>query len=308
MLYFHFSFDVRCDNLSWNCCPPHATHCAISSTHGTQTKNLPTAMPLKGWKWSKGSRLSKVWPRPKRGAQSTLKELRWNHGIKWNDYNRKVGLSLGEVEESQYLSSSASSSLAPKLHSFGMWIEVWVSTDACSLMSTLFHADWYCTGESSGLERLRKKTTQQFPGSWLQGKSIFLRFHVHHETLLVQFFCGFLVWKRHETACHSWNRRPHCRQCQEELLPNKMNEANVWHWAFPDVFSVRMGSFLSLKCIQIKRCCKDNDRISASILSESIHPPSRHGSTTRNGVVFWMFWEWSREQCRKNTLATWKTI
>lgn len=142
MLYFHFSFDGRCDHLSWNCCPPHGfSHCAISSTHGTQTKNLPTAMPLKGSKWSKGSRLSKVWPRPKSGAQSTLKELRWNHGIKWNDSNRKVGLSLGEVEESQYLSSSASSSLAPELHSFGMWIEVWVSTDACSLMSTLFHAE-----------------------------------------------------------------------------------------------------------------------------------------------------------------------
>ena len=98
MLYFHFFFfNARCDNLSWNCCPPHGfSHCAVSSTHGTQTKNLPTAMPLKGSKWSKGSRLSKVWPRPKRGAQSTLKELRWNHGIKW-----KVGLSLGEVEESQ---------------------------------------------------------------------------------------------------------------------------------------------------------------------------------------------------------------
>jgi len=43
-------------------------------------------------------------------------------------------------------------------------------------------------------------------------------------------------------------------------------------------------------------------------LSESIHPPSRARLHNANGVVFGMFWEWSREQCRKKTLATWKTI
>ena len=209
MLYFHFSFDVRCDNLSWNCCPPHGfSHCAISSTHCTQTKNLPTAMPLKGSKWSKGSRLSKVWPRPKRGAQSTLKELRWNHGIKWNDSNRKVGLSLGEVEESQtFLGIYYMKIESPNLHSFGMWIEVWylcLQPHVNSLPRRLVLHRWIIWSRAAA-----KK-----------GKSI-ERFHVHHETLLVQFFCCFFVWKRHETACHSWNRRPHCRQCQEELLPTK---------------------------------------------------------------------------------------
>lgn len=182
-------------------------------------------------------------------------------------------------------------------------------------MSTLFHADWYCTGESSGLERLRKKNNTTVPrsakfiSSWLQGFPALSASWDPWDTfgaIFVRFLYGNGM-KRHvirETGGHMPSMPGGASEQQ--------NEANVWGGKASRCFFGKDGltTVKSLKCLS-----KDVVKIKIESLHQFCQKaPILHQGTAarlpnaKRRCFLECFWEWSREQCRKKTLATWKTI